>query len=180
MADGATLSSSTSYGYIDNIRLSDPVSSSTSITAYSNNSQAQIGNVPPGSVQTVNIQLVDVSKATNVTAAGGSFSSASSYSNQTYEGSYEWFRVPTEANRIYRFTYDSSIGSSGYNRLMIFEKSGAQLFQSTEASGSYTFASGQATTLYVYTPYIQTTVNVTTEDLGSNQSLYNANIHYNQ
>lgn len=210
--DGTRFSSSSYNGYITDIQLSDPVSSSGYFDGGS--SQTQIGNIPPGSFQltyysyqvsmkpwetlplrktqsvtvtpgsskTADIRLIDVSKPTAVTAAGGSFSSFSIYTSPLYGYSYEWFRVPTEANVIYRLAYVAQNQSYDFDylKLMIFDQSGAQLFQSADASGSYTFASGAASTLYVYTPYINTTVNVTTEALGESQSLYNASIHYNQ
>jgi hypothetical protein len=145
--------------------------------------KTQSVTVSPGSVQTVDIRLIDTSKPTTVTAEGGSFSSTSAYSNPHGIYCHEWFRVPTEANVIYRLAYNAQGMPDVYgagHKLMIFDQSGAQLFQSDNTSGSYTFASGAASTLYVYTRFINTTVDVTTEALGDGQSLYNASIHYNQ
>ncbi|MNY72038.1 hypothetical protein D3C86_2105010 [compost metagenome] len=63
---------------------------------------------------------------------------------------------------------------------MIFDQSGAQLFQSDRATDSYTFASAASNSLYVYTFFGDTRVDVTTESLGADQSLYNATIQYGQ
>jgi hypothetical protein len=209
-ADASSVPSYTYGGYIGSIYLSDPVSGGAHISSSQSQSsidnvppgdfqltyyphyysrkpwetlplqRTQSVTVTPGSAQTVDIKLIDVSKATAVTAAGGSFSSAD-YTDNFGSYSYEWFRVPTEANLVYRLAFNAQgLGDGGDQKLMIFDQSGAQLFQSSNASGSYTFASGAANTLYVYTRYINTTVDVTTEALGSNQSLYNASIHYNQ
>lgn len=209
--DGTYFYNTPYNGNLSSIRLSDPVSSETYIssnqsqrpignvppgsyqlTYYGENlslkpwetlpfQRSQTVTVTPGSAKTVDVKLVDVSQATSVTAAGGSFSSSSIYTESYGSISYEWFRVPTEANLVYRLSYSAQgQGEGGDQKVMIFDKSGAQLFQSSNASGSYTFASGAANTLYVYTRFINTTVDVTTEALGGNQSLYNASIHYNQ
>lgn len=138
-------------------------------------------SVTPGSSQSVDLQLVDVSQPVSVSATG-SFSNSGEYSQQIGYQSCEWFRFPTSANLVYRVSYDASQVQSYYsgNKLMVFDRSGAQLFQSESATDSYTFASAAANSIYVYTPFSNTAVEVTTESLGANQSLYNTTIRYGE
>ncbi|MBO9542400.1 hypothetical protein J7643_17550 [bacterium] len=207
LADGSNFSSGRYYGYIGSITLSDPLSSENRYFD-SGQSQTSIGNIAPGtyqltyysdrvsskpwivlpyqktatvsvaagSNQTVDIRLVDVSKPVSVEATG-SFSSRADY------GAYEWHRFSTAPNLVYRISYDAT--QSGWygspKTMMIFDQSGAQLFQSPgDATGSYTFASAASNSLYVYTFFGDTRVDVTTETLGASQSLYNTTIQYGQ
>ncbi|HEY9900614.1 MAG TPA: hypothetical protein V6D00_15660 [Pantanalinema sp.] len=209
MADGTVFDSSMSSGYFQGIRLSDPISASN-YTIYPGGSEIELGNIPPGSYRlsygtewdrysnrpwivypvnrvatvsvlpnsnpVIDIHLIDVSKPVSVEATG-SFSSAGVYDAM----SYDWHRFATAPNLVYRISYDASqYGSGGAQKLMIFDMSGTQLFQSDAATDSYTFASAASNSLYVYTPYGNTLVDVTTETLGANQSLYNATIQYGQ
>ncbi len=135
-------------------------------------------SVVPGTTQYLDIQFFDVSKPVTVDATG-SFSS-STY-NQIYGyGSLEWYRFPTMPNLVYRINYEAPQYDQGNQRLYIFDQSGAQLYQNHEATGSFTFASAASNSLYIHTRYIDTRVNVTTETLGQNQSLYNATIRYGE
>ena len=134
-------------------------------------------SVSPGTTPTVNLQLIDVSTPVSVGATG---SFASDTTTRYGSMSYQWFSFPATANLIYQFNYSVTGSNMGGNQLMIFDQSGAQLYQSTTATGSYTFASAATTSLYVYTPYINTTVNVTTQSLSGSTSLYNTLVNFNQ
>lgn len=138
-------------------------------------------SVAPGANPTVSLQLVDVSTPVDI-GSGGSFSSEATNSHNPDNLVGQWFCFPTSANLIYQLNYDCRTGLNtflGY-QLMIFDQSGAQMFQGATATGSYTFVSSATGSLYVYTPSIDTTVNVTTEPLNQAMSSYNAIIDYNQ
>ncbi|MNX57335.1 hypothetical protein D3C86_881510 [compost metagenome] len=203
IADGSFFNSYRRSGYVDTIRLSDSLSGLWN-SIDGGQSQFSFGNiapgtyrlsyragnvspkpwivypyqqvatvsVAPGSNKTVDIRLLDVSKPISVQATG-------SFSNSQ---NFEWHRFPTTPNLVYRINYDATMVSYGSPMtMMIFDQSGAQLFQSSpDATGSYTFASAASNSLYVYTLYENTRVDVTTESLGANQSLYNATIQYGQ
>lgn len=140
--------------------------------------------ITPGATQTIDIGLIDISKPVTLSNASASFSSSSVY--DTVYGNYaltgEWFRFSTEANIVYKISYQETSGNvgTGYMRLKIFDNTGAQLFQSTNATDSYSFASPATDSLYVYAQYMKTAVNVEGQALSSGSSLYNATINYGQ
>lgn len=135
-------------------------------------------SVAAGTTQTIDVRFADVSRPVTVNATG-------SFSSGTYNGfagyySYEWFRFPTKSNLVYHVTYEAPSYSQGEQRIMIFDQGGAQLYQNPASSGSFTFASAATNSLYVYTRFVDTRVDVITETLGANQSLYNATVNYGQ
>lgn len=146
-------------------------------------------SVQPGAITNLSYQLQDVSKPVAV-SSGGTFSSvAPTYDTRNgywNRDSHEWHRFSSQANLVYSidFAVDPFIvsqnGGMSSVYLRVFDVSGTQLYQGEAASGSFTFASAATNSLYVYTPFASTSVNVTTQTLGQNQSLYNATIRYGE
>lgn len=145
-------------------------------------------SVQPGQVTNLNFQLKDVSKTAPIETNGGTFSSIAPTfdtrnGNWSFE-SHEWHRFSSHANLVYSISYNvdqfilNNYSSGIY--LRVFDATGTQLYQGEAASGSFTFASAATNSLYVYTAFASTSVNVSTQTLGSNQSLYNATIQYGQ